>query len=502
MTSQSCAECGTRAEPGQPFCDACGAVLSWSDRGERADRADRADRAGSVRGAGAGAAEPVSVPAGEPAAAAVGAREETRSAGGPSGNADGPSRDGFSRPGPGGAGAPRTALARLDEHPDERPAGQPAGQPEGQPDGQPEGQSNERPDEEPDRRPASPEGNGTPRSTSAPAPETPRGDDDTLPRPAVRAGEDTPAPAPVPDAPDDAAARARSLLVPVSDPAPRPTPEPSVAPVLPGRPVADRPQVRTPGRETGVQGGLPCPWCATPNLPDRHFCGRCAMPLAGHSRQDEPGRRPWWRRLLNRDGETPWAGDRPRLRRGFGRVWNWVVGALVLTLLIVAVMNVGDAVNGIRDHFAKRAPVDPDKVSASRSYPGHKPELAFDKRSNTWWGPGVTQSGEGEWIEARFTEPTRLLDVIITPGVSAKPETITESALPKRVEAEITLADGKKTTRVITLDQGAGGQRRAFRVGSVTAVRFVLRSAHAATADKQVAIAEIEFFGRSNANAT
>ncbi|WP_368423296.1 zinc-ribbon domain-containing protein, partial [Streptomyces sp. CAI-78] len=29
MTTKNCAECGTRAEPGQSFCDACGAVLSW-----------------------------------------------------------------------------------------------------------------------------------------------------------------------------------------------------------------------------------------------------------------------------------------------------------------------------------------------------------------------------------------------------------------------------------------------------------------------------------------
>ncbi|WP_341868846.1 zinc-ribbon domain-containing protein, partial [Streptomyces bobili] len=32
MTTQNCAECGTRAEPGQSFCDACGAVLGWTDR--------------------------------------------------------------------------------------------------------------------------------------------------------------------------------------------------------------------------------------------------------------------------------------------------------------------------------------------------------------------------------------------------------------------------------------------------------------------------------------
>ncbi|MEV5865886.1 zinc-ribbon domain-containing protein, partial [Streptomyces tendae] len=36
MTTQNCAECGTRAEPGQSFCDACGAVLSWDQAGAAA----------------------------------------------------------------------------------------------------------------------------------------------------------------------------------------------------------------------------------------------------------------------------------------------------------------------------------------------------------------------------------------------------------------------------------------------------------------------------------
>ena len=33
MTTQNCAECGTRAAPGQSFCDACGAVLRWEQSG-------------------------------------------------------------------------------------------------------------------------------------------------------------------------------------------------------------------------------------------------------------------------------------------------------------------------------------------------------------------------------------------------------------------------------------------------------------------------------------
>ncbi|MFE1996600.1 zinc ribbon domain-containing protein, partial [Streptomyces parvulus] len=35
MTTQNCAECGTPAEPGQSFCDACGAVLRWDQSGAR-----------------------------------------------------------------------------------------------------------------------------------------------------------------------------------------------------------------------------------------------------------------------------------------------------------------------------------------------------------------------------------------------------------------------------------------------------------------------------------
>lgn len=304
------------------------------------------------------------------------------------------------------------------------------------------------------------------------------------------------------DSSDSTAERARSLLIPVSDPEPRAPASPAVAPVLPGRPVANRPQVRAPGPEFGPQGGTPCPWCATLNLPDRHYCGRCAMPMAGGG-PSAPGRQPWWRRIPGFGvAQTPWAGDRPRLRRGFGAVMNWVVGGVVLALIVTLVLNIGDGVDATRDHFAKRAAVGPDSVKASRSYSGHGATLAFDKLNNTWWGPGVSGSGDGQWLEARFAQPTRLLDLVITSGVSTQPDKLSQSALPHRIEAVITTAEGKKTTRIINLDQSAGGQRRKFRVGAVTSVRFIVRSAYAADPKKQVSIAEIEFFTRSNSNSS
>lgn len=132
----------------------------------------------------------------------------------------------------------------------------------------------------------------------------------------------------------------------------------------------------------------------------------------------------------------------------------------------------------------------------------HKPDPVFDKLNDTWWGPGVSESAQGQYIEARFDEPTRLLDLIITPGTSTRADQLSKSALSHRLTATITGKDGKTTTRGLTLDQGAGPQRRAFRVGEVTAVRFTIDSAYGTSAKKQVAIAEIEFFGPSGANNT
>ncbi|MGK9459721.1 NADase-type glycan-binding domain-containing protein [Streptomyces sp. G6] len=332
-------------------------------------------------------------------------------------------------------------------------------------------------------------------AASAPAPDT----EDTAPTTPI-----APEPGAAPNALSDTMNhRARSLLVPVADPeTPAAAPTPAVAPVLPGRPDADRPQVRAPGHQPDIANGPPCPWCSTPNRPDRHYCARCAMPL-DRTGEGEPRPAPWWRRLFGgRRSETPWAGDRPRLRRVFDRIGTWITLAVVITLAVLGFVYIPDGVQATRDHFAKRAPVSPDRITASRSFPGHKPELLIDKRSNTWWGPGVVQSGEGQWVEVSFTQPTRLLDLIITPGTSTKPDQLNKSALPHRVKATITNKDGSTTTRDLTLDQGAGDQRRPFRVGEVTKVRFTIESAHAASADKQVAIAEIEFFGPSSANRT
>ncbi|MFD7765970.1 NADase-type glycan-binding domain-containing protein [Streptomyces sp. NPDC059787] len=537
MTSQSsgpgraapsCAECGTPAEPGQSFCDSCGAVLGWADDG-RPGRTEPTARTTTAPGAGTGSARtdaghgdgpgdrgraaiprprtapadsgtPRTAPAAAPAATSAPAPAVTSHADDRAAVPGTPPSPAPHGPGDGHEDGPDHATGTSPDRPRDRRAAVPGTPPSPAPHGPGDGHD-DGPDHATGTTPPAPDGPHAHRADERPpvtpaAPYTTAPDDDTEPLPSVT---DSPEPSQQHPHHDDAAERARSLLVPVADPEPRAPEEPDVAPVLPGRPVAHRPQVRAVGPQSDAEGGVPCPWCSTLNRPERHYCSRCAMSMTRG--EDTPERLPWWRRMFGaRDAESAWAGERPRLRRGFGHIWNWVVAAVVIGLAVALIVNLGAMIQATRDHFAKRAPIGPSSVKASRSFSEHGAPLAFDKLNNTWWGPGIAQAAEGEWLEATFDRPTRLLDLVITPGTSTKPDQLSKSALPRQLDALITLADGKKITRTITLDQGAGGQRRKFRVGEVTAVRFVLRSAYGADPKKQVAIAEIEFFGPSSNN--
>ncbi|WP_371482304.1 zinc ribbon domain-containing protein [Kitasatospora sp. NBC_00315] len=342
-------------------------------------------------------------------------------------------------------------------------------------------------------------------ATTTPAP-APSGDPTVtapVPAPEAETTELPPVAAPAaPRAPARAAAeRAHALLVPVPGPVAAPAGDPAVAPVLPGRPEEARPRVRTAGDEPRFDG-TDCPWCATSNPPERHFCRRCGAQFSTIGDR-APVPRSWWRRLWARDGgEAPWAGQRPRLRRGLGRTVRLVLAALLaVAVLVAALVWTGPAVDAVTDHFAARVPLDPVTMTASRSYEGHGPELTVDKVSNSWWGTGIEGDGAGEWLEASFGRPVRLLDLLVTPGASADAAQQLAQARPHLVELVITDADGRSETRQVELT-GDGAQRVKLRAARVTKVRVVLRSAFGVAAGKQVAVAELEFFGRTSSGSS
>ncbi|MET9529851.1 MULTISPECIES: NADase-type glycan-binding domain-containing protein [unclassified Streptomyces] len=477
--TRTCAECGTPSSPGHSFCEGCGAVLSWSP-GERAAAApDPAPAAAAgeddepstlpvpvVRGGGSGRQDdaPDTFGAGDRASGDRGAAGQAGT--GP--DAPAPDRAFPNQAGPGGAaphhGTPDRPLPDY-ANPDNSAQNNPI--------------------------PGNSALNNPALGHPAPPPSAHR-PDAAAPGWDASAGQDEAARAAAAAAANE---RARALLVPVADPERRTPAAPSVSPVLPGRPDAARPLVQGPAATPDGDGGYACPWCATGNRPDRHFCRRCGMSMA--ERPEGPARLPWWRRMFAGNREVPWAGDRPRLRSGFGWILSWVAGAAALGLIIWGALNTGAAVQAIGDHFAKRTPIAPDTRSASHSFTGHGPVNAFDEYNNTYWEPGVSQDGRGEWLQAGFQNPVRLLDIIITPGISIQAADLAHSARPHRLDAVITRANGKVVERHLNLDQGSGPQRVDFRVGSVSSVRFVLRTGYGISADKQVAIAEIEFFGRA-----
>ncbi|MFE6070731.1 NADase-type glycan-binding domain-containing protein [Streptomyces sp. NPDC056525] len=306
----------------------------------------------------------------------------------------------------------------------------------------------------------------------------------TAPLPAVNPASDAPAPVPVPEAgpasdgPSDTLVR--SLLVPV--PGNRRV-EPAVAaPVLPARPEAARPTVRAAEAPVAVQGGKPCPACSLANTPGRHFCRFCATPMVPEQLSTAEG---------------PYAGRRPGLTRDRSR---WIVRALiaagVVTVVVGGIAGGPPAVRAIQDHFAKRVPVHPVAWAASHSAPRQQAKLAGDGYSNTWWGTGYAGDSAGQYMEARFAEPTDLLSVLITPGSSKNTTQADGQATPRTFDLVVKDSSGETHVSQHRIDDG-GTQRVDVRVRDALTVQLVLRTAWRADPTKQVAVAELEFFGRS-----
>ncbi|MEU6822375.1 zinc ribbon domain-containing protein [Streptomyces atriruber] len=324
-----------------------------------------------------------------------------------------------------------------------------------------------------------PDADAGPAAPSAPAgvfgPPPAGSTDTTVPLPPAGPAEPTAGP----PRPSDTAIR--SLLVPVpegSEPAAPETP----GSVLPGRPEAARPRVRQAAVPVEPESGAPCPSCGTPNAPRRHFCRSCASPLRDNGAPAAEG---------------PYAGQRPRLHRDRTRWIARAVGiAVVVGLVVGGIFGGPPAARAVQDHFAKRVPVHPTDYSASHSAPKQAAKLAFDGYSNTWWGTGYAGDSAGQWLQADFGQPTDLLNLLITPGTSPRSAQAAEQARPMEFDLVVNDSAGKEHVMHRRINDG-GVQKIDVRVRDAVKARLVLRSAYGTGKKRQVAIAELEFFGRS-----
>ncbi|WP_430739279.1 NADase-type glycan-binding domain-containing protein, partial [Streptomyces alboniger] len=274
----------------------------------------------------------------------------------------------------------------------------------------------------------------------------------------------------------------RSLLVPVPEASGPVAPPETPGGVLPGRPEAARPRVRQAAVPAEPESGAACRSCGTPNAPRRHFCRSCANPLKDSAAPTAEG---------------PYAGQRPRLDRDRTRWIARAVGVAVIAGLVVGgIVGGPPAARAVQDHFAKRVPVRPTDSSASHSAPKQAAKLAFDGYSNTWWGTGYAGDSAGQWIQADFGQPTDLLNLLITPGTSARTAQAAEQARPMEFDLVVSDSAGKEHTLHRRINDG-GVQKLDVRVRDAVSARLILRSAYGAGKERQVAVAELEFFGRS-----
>lgn len=262
------------------------------------------------------------------------------------------------------------------------------------------------------------------------------------------------------------------------EPTPQRQPAPTeLGPVPPGRPAARRP-LPTSVTEA-VVAGPPCPVCGTTNPRGRRFCRHCAAPLrpAEHIPTERKRRR--WR----------WRGDRSRwLRR--------LVALLVVAALVVAAVlffpRASALREDLRDRLATPTPVSPASTSASAEVPGHPAAAAADGLSNRYWGTPST----GDSIEFTFTEPFRLLSVVLHTGATAEKDGFSSQGRPSSVDMAVTSADGMTRTLRLSLADRPGAQRTDTGISDVTRVRLVIRGVAGLAPGRHIALGEVEFFGR------
>jgi hypothetical protein len=295
-----------------------------------------------------------------------------------------------------------------------------------------------------------------------------------------------------PDASAPSAPPAEALLVPVAQPV-QPAARQPQAPVAKAR----RRPVAPP--EPFDPGDLICGTCGVGNKPTRKFCRRCGATLA----DAEVARVPWWRRLFRkRTPREKEAGSRPKVAAARRSPTK-----LVALLGVLALLGVGtyvlrerafDGVDLVRDRIQGVERVVPEKMTASTSQDGHGPGLAKDGTPNKYWAPAKAGAGRGEYLEAVFADPVRLVTVLITPGVSSSDEeAFLRQGRPADLRVVITHEDGSREIKTVELEDKRGAKEVAIRESDVTRVRFEIRQAFPGTdADSRPAIAEIEFWIR------
>ncbi len=152
-------------------------------------------------------------------------------------------------------------------------------------------------------------------------------------------------------------------------------------------------------------------------------------------------------------------------------------------------------VDAVRDRLAKPVLTTPDGVAASSSAKGHEPELVSDGLNNRFWSPALGK-GAGQWVELTYDQPIRILNVIISGGVSPEQDDYLKQGRPAAVQLSAWTAEGVRKDKQVLLADRAGPQTFVFTAGGTKRLRVTIVSGYALGKGRAPAVAEIEVFRR------
>ena len=242
----------------------------------------------------------------------------------------------------------------------------------------------------------------------------------------------------------------------------------------------------------------PCPHCRVANAHDRRLCRSCGGSLEEAPETVPVVPLPWWRRVFRRREQRLAAGYRPARR-----LWRRPRVALPVLVLVLACAGwfaraeLTRLLDVAHDRSTKPAPLHPDRRSGSSQAPNHPAKAAFDGFANRYWSPAGAGDGVGQYLEAAFTEPVRLEEVMINPGCSDKEGAFLTEARPSRMTVTVYSADGSSTRRSLHLkDAAEPPQQFTVRGSDVVRVRLTVDADYGAVPGHRLAVAEVELFGR------
>ena len=341
--------------------------------------------------------------------------------------------------------------------------------------------------------------------------------------------------------------RTRGAAVVTGPPAPPPTreqvapaPAPTAAPAgrPPGRPPGQTPVARRPDDVTPVSqrkrpvpakppprrevrpGDLICGQCQEGNDPDRRFCRRCGESLVEAKEAVAPPPVPWWKRLFVGKPEVVAAGERPMRRGGSSgrdlrsrlRQATRVIALVAAALVAIGYLGpwrstvngkIRSAVRGTREKvIPKLNEIPPAKVDASSLLPDHKPALAVDRVTNTYWAEGAPGDGVGQHLVMTFDHPIdhqlRLGKIGFSLGASTKREDFATEPRPEKVRLHFFKGSKEFTAKELTLKDSPDFQPYDLNVKDTDKVDIEIVSVHRSPeSGSDCSIAEVEFWERT-----